>query len=345
MNKNIIIIGAGPAGLACATELAHQNQRVTLIERKIEIGGKVCAGGITCNGQLQELPSHLIQKTFYSQKIKSPLQNITLSSKSAMLATVNRVELGQYMLKQATDAGVEVLTNSQVVAINSDENSIQIKNIATNTFSSLPYSHLIGADGATSIVRRHLGLSTEDFGIGINYQVPIQHDHMEWHFTPKYFKNGYGWIFPHRSTISIGAYVDSKNMTGVALKENCIKWALKLGFDLTPYKPRAEKISYDYKGWEFGNIFLAGEAAGITSALTGEGINAAILTGKHVANYIVDNDTEMGSFTRLIEKHDLHKKLVHNTTNAPIVSRVVPEIVLAMLRFKLISFNKLELTS
>ena len=38
--KNVAVIGAGPAGLACATALAERGHRVTLFERAHEIGGQ-----------------------------------------------------------------------------------------------------------------------------------------------------------------------------------------------------------------------------------------------------------------------------------------------------------------
>src|SRR3954469_396852 len=38
--KQIAVVGAGPAGLACATALAQRGHRVTLFERAHEIGGQ-----------------------------------------------------------------------------------------------------------------------------------------------------------------------------------------------------------------------------------------------------------------------------------------------------------------
>lgn len=44
---DVVIIGAGPAGLACATGLARSGLSILILEQKDNIGPKVCAGGLT----------------------------------------------------------------------------------------------------------------------------------------------------------------------------------------------------------------------------------------------------------------------------------------------------------
>ena len=40
---DVLIVGGGPGGLACAADLAAGGVRVLLAERKAKIGAKVCA--------------------------------------------------------------------------------------------------------------------------------------------------------------------------------------------------------------------------------------------------------------------------------------------------------------
>jgi flavin-dependent dehydrogenase len=44
---DVIIVGAGPAGLRCAEILATSELSVLLLEKNEKMGQKVCAGGIT----------------------------------------------------------------------------------------------------------------------------------------------------------------------------------------------------------------------------------------------------------------------------------------------------------
>jgi len=43
---DVVIVGAGPAGLACAKELSKGSKTILLIEKNKIIGPKVCAGGL-----------------------------------------------------------------------------------------------------------------------------------------------------------------------------------------------------------------------------------------------------------------------------------------------------------
>ena len=44
---DVIIVGAGPAGLRCAEILGQSKLSVLLLEKNAKMGQKVCAGGIT----------------------------------------------------------------------------------------------------------------------------------------------------------------------------------------------------------------------------------------------------------------------------------------------------------
>ena len=44
---DVVVVGAGPAGLRCGTILAKSGAKVLILERKLHTGDKVCAGGIT----------------------------------------------------------------------------------------------------------------------------------------------------------------------------------------------------------------------------------------------------------------------------------------------------------
>ena len=52
---DVIIVGAGPAGLECAFQLRDTSLSVLLLERAKVIGPKVCAGGLSSHVTL-DLP-------------------------------------------------------------------------------------------------------------------------------------------------------------------------------------------------------------------------------------------------------------------------------------------------
>lgn len=341
MKYSVVIIGGGPAGLACAKILAENTKDVLLLERKSIIGTKVCAGGITWSGLINVLPEGLEERRFRTQQIVTQFQRAQVKEKNPIIATVNRVELGQYMARQATEAGATVLASCSVKTITKD--SITYTNSTTGKTETVQFDYLIGADGSTSLVRRFLRIPCEDKGVGVQYILPKRVDNMEWHLNSKYFKNGYGWIFPHKESVSIGAYADINVMPPKQLKHSLIEWANTLNFDLSAHKPQAEYISFDYKGWNFDNIFLAGDAAGLASGLTGEGIYPAILSGETIANYILDDKYDLSAFNRLIRMQRLHRNMVKLTGKNTFLSTLIGEMVTLGLRLKLIDFKKLEM--
>jgi len=341
MHVHTLIVGAGPGGLACARMLAEHGLTPLVIERKESIGAKVCAGGITWGGLISRVPADLSEKSFPVQHIITPLQRVRIEEPAPIIATVNRVKLGRYMAQQATAAGAEIMIGWQVKQIHGRELVMEQK--AFRQQRNLTFDHLVGADGSSSLVRRHLGLATTRVGIGINYQISGDLADMEWHLNNRYFGNGYGWIFPHGNSVSIGAYAAKATMPASLLKKGLLTWAERSGFPLTQEQARAEYINFDYQGWKFGRTFLVGDAAGLASGLTGEGIYPAILSGEEVARTIIDPDFRSVVMEKLIHKHRLHSRMVRFTGHNSAFNCLAGEGVALGLRCGVIKFNKLEM--
>lgn len=341
-NVHTLIVGAGPGGLACARILAEQGFTPLIIERKAIIGEKVCAGGITWGGLISRVPSSLAEKSFPVQHIITPLQEASIKKLQPIIATVNRVKLGKYMASQAMAAGARIMTGWQVTSIKNG--FAVIKEQGSRKQHEIGFDHLVGADGSHSLVRRHLGLDTRGkMGVGINYQIKADLPNMEWHLHHRYFHNGYGWIFPHGSTASVGAYLPGKSMSARKLQEALVVWAETRGIDLACEQARADLINYDYQGWRFGRTFLVGDAAGLASSLTGEGIYPAILSGEEAARTIINPAHPPTVIEQLLRRHRLHCRMVEWTGKSTMLNRVLGEFVTLGLRIGIVPFNKLEM--
>ena len=342
MHFHAVIIGAGPAGLACAKILSQNGVKTLLVEKKKEIGSKVCAGGLTWSGLAQTIPQDLIERSFPVQHIQTRLQDISVQSPAPIIVTVNRKRLGRFMLEQAIACGTEILPATRLVKVS--DHTLILLNTLTNIHTQVTFDYLVGADGSNSLVRRYLSLPSSRMGIGIHYQIPGKRDKMEWHLHNSFFMNGYGWIFPHHDTFSIGAYVDRSVMTAQTLKSNLILWAGRSGIDVTNKKCEAEYISFDYRGWDFGHIFLAGDAAGLASALTGEGIYPAVVSGETIARKIIDPTHNPAPMKRLLRKHQLHTRLVSLTGKNKWANALLGELLVLGLRVRFLNFQQLEMT-
>lgn len=334
---DVIIIGGGPGGLACAKILSQAGTSVLLLERKKIIGDKVCAGGITWDGMIRKVPKDLIERTFNEQHVFSTSQKICYRKKEPIIATVNRRNLGQWMLQEAQQANVDIRAGWNVRQI---EKGIITATDQKGALSRFNYDHLVGADGSSSMVRRFLGIPVKRYGTGINYQVSGNYPHMEWHLDTQLFGNGYGWIFPHRDTVSIGAYANSRFPSAGHLKKKLIHWGNLKGFALHTEQPRAERINFDFRGFHFGNTWLIGDAAGFASGLTGEGIHPAIVSGQAVAKKIIDPAYPAKEIQALIARKKTHEKMVRLTARNATICRILMESLVLMIRFKIIDFQK-----
>jgi geranylgeranyl reductase len=340
MHTDILIVGAGPGGLTCGRLLAEQGREVVILERNNVIGAKVCAGGITWDGLLQIVPEALIERRFREQYVYSNRQKIVVREKNPIIATINRRTLGNWMANQAAEAGAQIITGMRVTRIN----GLEIQTATSNKTYTFTCNHLIGADGANSLVRRSLGISTKGAGPGINYRLEGSVQHMEWHLNTSSFGYGYGWIFPHKKTVSIGAYGPRGNMAAGQLKKNLIAWAARRGHKLEGKNCQAALINYDYRGHRFGNTWLVGDAAGLASGLTGEGIYPAIVSGQAVARHILEPERENSVIAQIVKKQRLHHRVINLSARHPAACSLIMEGLILLLRLKIINFHTLEMT-
>lgn len=245
------------------------------------------------------------------------------------------------MSQAAMKAGAEIRPGVRLTSI--DGNKANFIDQSTGDQGQYTFSALVGADGSTSLVRRHLGLPVQALGIGINYQVPGHYPRMEWHLDSRRFSSGYAWIFPHRETISVGAYVDARVMRGKQLKENLLQWSETFNISLGGCRGEAEFINFDYRGYRFDNIFLVGDAAGLASGLTGEGIYPAIVSGETVARQIIDPRYTPVELQKMIKNHALHSRMVALLGKSRFISAFFAELVTFCLKKNLIDFSSVEM--
>ena len=333
---DVVIIGAGPGGLRCATVLARQGLSTLVLERKAVVGPKVCAGGIPYHALAElNIPLELQEASFPTQLIRTPWQQARVHFAEPVITTVNREALGAWQLAEARQAGAIIRTDVAVTAITGTY-------VLTKT-CKIAYRSLVGADGSASMVRRHLGLASNRVGVGINYQVPGSWPEMEWHLAPQFFHSGYAWIFPHRHLTSVGAYADRNDLSAATLHRRLLAWAKTRSIDLAGLNAQSALINFDYQGWNFKPVFLVGDAAGLASGFTGEGIFPAIVSGETVARTILVPSYQPLRLNHLLLRQKLHNRLQKFYTGNTVICQISLEMLVLAIRLKLIGFEVLEM--
>ena len=143
---------------------------------------------------------------------------------------------------------------------------------------------------------------------------------------------------------SVGIYGAKPYNNPKQMLSNLIRWADMQKIQVTGLKPGAGLINFDYRGWRFSNIMLIGDAAGLASGLTGEGMYPALVSGETAARVILDPDYDCHELQRLINKQQKHQRLVEFSAKHKLFNIVSMEMLLLALRIGLIPFSMLEMT-
>jgi flavin-dependent dehydrogenase len=299
-----LIVGAGPAGLRAGQVLAEAGREVLVVEKHAEIGPKTCAGGLTAKtvALLRALglpPQAGLARV--GQVAFGPGGPVALDSELTMVVTLARRELGGYQVGWARAAGAEVRPSCVARELDLSARTAMVKG------TRIGWRHLIGADGADSAVRRALGLPRPRACFAAEYNIPgvrLEPLRVE---CDSALEGGYFWVFPHDDYTSIGAVAWKHAVRPAALRAYVDARLAGLGLSDHGEPFEGATLEVEYRGLHFGDVHLVGDAAGVPSALTAEGIYAALLTGEEVARRLVEpayRPRRMARWLRIKRRHD-----------------------------------------
>lgn len=306
----IVIIGAGPAGLRAARVLAESGKEVLVLEKNRVIGPTICAGGLTIK-DMDIVPKNIVDAEFNHLILHTAKGAHDVDLGSHPVFTVDREKLGQWMAKEAQKAGADIRAVCRVTDLNENHVLLNGKEIG--------YDYLIGADGSNSIVRRYLNIPVKKTLTSVQYISKTQRCDIEVFLDDFKSVLKYGWIFPHSSFTSIGSGGWTRS---AAMLRRCLDGLCdKLFVERT--KLEAARINFDYRGFAFGNKFLAGDAAGFASGLTGEGIYQAILSGEEVARGILSKNYDYPGIRHLLKMKNSQERLLRIFS----INQCIPHII------------------
>jgi geranylgeranyl reductase len=332
VTTDVLIVGAGPAGISAARTLLDGGARVTLLDRHERPGGKACGGGLTADSwELAGIdpgrPPTWV-RVHERLRVHGRAGRIELPGRGPLLAVVDRQAWIGSALEELADRGCEVRLGERLVGVE--------PGVATTDRSRIDCKLIVGADGARSRVRRRLGLGrgpqmralqlvvdadTAD-AAGLDTSAPTV-----W-FDPARFGAGYGWAFPAPGQVRFGCGVSSRSPAARRLKSSFHSWLGELGLSRERGRLQAGTIDCGYLGHRFGRTFLAGDAAGLASPLTGEGIAQALLSGREVAREILEPGYRSELVPRLARRH----RRTHDTLALPVVGSSLLSLAPLLLR-------------
>ncbi len=320
-----LIVGGGPAGLRAAQVLAAAGREVLLVEKRAEIGPKVCAGGLTPKAtRLLEalgLPPSLGLASVGHVGFNGGRAGV-LDPAQTIIRTLPRRTLGQVQLEWTLAAGAEVRSGVAVTDIDLEGKRARIGEVAVG------WRHLVGADGADSGVRRRLGLASPRAYFAAEYNVPgLRLTPLRVECDPAGLGGGYFWVFPHERYTSIGAVAAKRSVPPAALRRYLDRRMEALGLENAGAPFEGATLEVACHGFHFPDeVHLAGDAAGVPSALTAEGIYAALVTGEEVARTILEPRFPSPLTARWLRVKRRHDRLARLLRSAAARTLVFPTL-------------------
>jgi len=322
LETKIIIVGAGPTGLCAAYLIKRFNPKiiVTVLEKNKEVSATCCSGHVSLMGlnslkiapliDIDKLTINRIRGANIFGPNKSELQ---VRTKKFQTIVINRNAFDKEIEKLAKNAGVEILFNHEVVAI--DDDSITINIVDENRISKMDYNFLIGADGPNSIVRNSFPEKANTNEYVSTYQVTatgnFKKDMVNVYFGD-YAKNFFAWVIPESSTIAkIGIGTQIGNNPKYAFDKFILKEELRINnikFNCSGIIPLSKPLdTYIYK-----NRFIIGDAACFVKATSGGGLVFGLKSAECVAKTITERFKDfknIKNYNKNLEKQIIDLKI------------------------------------
>ncbi len=306
-NFDVIICGAGPAGLTASLVLGGAGLKVALIDKETSPGNKVCGDAIAAYvpkvlGKISPEFTSALERC--DQKVE--VTTCRIFSPSGRFLDLNYPEPGFICRRPVFDLllsgivarqpGVTVYSGTKITGVRADQQQATVI-AADGTVFTAPL--VIGCDGAGGITGRMLAGNKGDLkhssaAVRAYYRnvKNIPESTFELHFIRDILP-GYFWIFPLPDGYANAGLGVPSEMAG-AKKINLIRKltqitetvpGIKERFEgaelagppetgLLPLGSRKVRISGE-------RFMLCGDAASLTDPATGEGVGHAILSGRY----------------------------------------------------------------
>ena len=317
----VIIVGAGPAGVSAAVTLSKAGKQVLLIERGDNAGDKNMFGGAIYAKQTAEIfPGFWndapVERSVTSQKIfmltdyDSTQFEYKYSSKASYKAfTVNRSKWDRWCVQQAQNYGAYYAPKTKVKELLIEDGKV----VGVQTEFEKFYSDIvIIADGVNSLLAKQIGLRNDlkdsDVTVNVKEVIKLPKQVIEDRFNidenegvackilggPLKDMFALGFMYTNKNTVSIGFGVGLDELKKRKITPYDILDELKEHPTIEKFIKGGETIEYSSHMIPEGGlnsmpkiydnrVMVVGDAAMLVNNVHMEGTNLAMLSGKLAA--------------------------------------------------------------
>lgn len=302
---DLVIIGAGPAGLFLAKELSGDKFKILVLDKKKNAGDiQYKTAGSFINPKEWNLP----QDIFYSINRVCFFSNNFSVRKEVIAYSIDRKKLLFYLEKEARkNPNFKIEYNTLVQDLDFKKDKINfISYLKNKKIKRVSAKIFVDCSGLSAVLGKKLGISPKNpiLCLGCEYLVPLKKEPYTIDlFVGKNFRGGYGWILPvskKRALVGYGTIYkkDFKNIEErlkkmwniLRVKERCslVPMEKHIGLLITGNPLKVLRRS---------NLIIIGDSALQANPLIGEGVrfvmDSARIASKYIKESIIKNNLRL----------------------------------------------------
>ncbi len=318
--NDLLVAGAGPAGLATAIHAARAGLQVTVVERRPGPIDKACGEGLMPH-TLRHLDAIGITphgKPFRGITYLNSTRRVEARFPGPAGRGVRRTVLSEALHDAAATAGVSIV-RGDIRDIEQDANSVRC--------CGLEARYLAAADGLHSPIRRQLGLDRPTgggrrWGIRRHFQIAPWTDTVEVYWAA----HTEAYVTPvSDDCVGVAILTSQQGKFDDHLREFPALAQRLAGAEGGPARaagPLRQRASSQHAG----RVLLVGDAAGYVDALTGEGLGIALGCAEIAVNAVLADDPAdyTRQWRRMSRRYRLLTSALLTASNSPARTMIVP---------------------
>lgn len=319
---DLIVAGAGPAGLATATYAARAGLDVAVVDRRRGPIDKACGEGLMPHtvAQLENLGVALHGRPFRGITYLDHRHRVEAEFRAGKGLGVRRTALSEALHDAAADAGVQFIQRD-IGPVYQDAESVQCGELRSR--------YLAAADGLHSPIRRALGLEKPSpgrrrWGIRRHFQIAPWSDTVEVYWSSA----TEAYVTPVADDcVGIAVLTTQQGRFDDQLAAFPALARRVAGAPHSSTDRAAGPLRQAVRDRTAGRVMLVGDAAGYVDALTGEGLGIAfggaeLLVASVLADDPAGYDRRWRSMSRRYRM--LTAGLLHASEIKPVRAMIVP---------------------
>ncbi len=303
---DIVIIGAGAAGCSLADNLSGK-YKVLLVDSKDFPRKKACSGIIVSEG-MEFFDGKINESVMLSPNFLDisyvDVDNDLEKKVEKGFVNSSRFELDKLLLDKIVDKeNIFFIKNTMFVEFIDTSDGVHTVVVleSNGRIKTIITKYLVGCDGAISRIRKKISKKDVKFYVGIQEVIKCDAkiDRAFFIFDSS-ITDFYSWVIPKGELVEIGTLlppIESKEKYGAFKEKICKKFGVRgdgLVNSAIVLRPQSRQDICLGKG----GIFLCGEAAGLISPSSAEGISFALWSGKYCAEALNDDKHPMKGYEK-----------------------------------------------